>query len=57
MRKQTQAFKKQAEEARKAKWEAFAKEVSSEKALQKFWKLHRSMNKARRDSPIVGLVD
>ena len=57
MRKQTQAFKEQAEEARKAKWEAFAKEVSSEKALQKFWKLHKSMNKARRDSTIVGLVD
>ena len=47
MRRETTAFKKVADEAKRAKWEAFAKEVSSEKALQKFWKLHKRMNNAQ----------
>ena len=57
LRTKTAHFKELAEEAKRDKWEAFASEVSSEKALQKFWKLHKAMKNRKQEGTTATIID
>ena len=57
MNKDAQFFKDKANEAKQAKWEEFTREVAADKALHKFWKLHKKMNGTRADRTTTAIKD
>lgn len=57
MKRDGRLFRESANEAKQMRWEQYVTEVSSEKALHKFWKLHRKMKGLRTDVGSVSVKD
>ena len=47
-----QEFKEGARAAKREKWTTFCQEVSSDRALHKFWRLHKAMNRQQTTTSI-----
>ncbi|XP_012940510.1 uncharacterized protein LOC106012342 [Aplysia californica] len=57
MKRDGRLFRESANEAKQERWEQYVTEVSSEKALHRFWKLHRKMKGLRTDTGSLSAKD